>query len=157
MVRNGIACGCPCSVQLIWRRTSAAIFPTLTQWPVILQRWLLIQQIEMNIPKISYKSSLEFFSNVKIIRLNYHGHAIHFYAYSLFFLVLGIVTLDTRLGSLEKDLTAESRPMKLLKAAIDTNSQILKTDNGLQLWRNRWKIKTPAYKKLCNSQEYIEQ
>jgi len=43
--------------------------------------------------------------------------------------------------------------MRLIKAACDTNSQILRTDNGLQLWR-KWK--TPAYTKICESQEYIE-
>lgn len=43
--------------------------------------------------------------------------------------------------------------MKLIQAANDTNNRILRTDNGLQLWR-KWK--TPAYKKICQSQKYIE-
>lgn len=67
--------------------------------------------------------------------------------------VLGLVTFDTRLGSLEKNLTTESCPYKLIKAAGDTNNEILRTDNGLQLWR-KWK--TPSYKRICRSQEYIE-
>lgn len=67
--------------------------------------------------------------------------------------VLGLVTFDARLGSLDKNLTPDSCPMKLIQAATDTNDQILRTDNGLQLWR-KWA--TPAYKKVCRSQEYIE-
>ena len=63
------------------------------------------------------------------------------------------MAFDKRLGALENDLTNDSLPMRLIKAACDTNSQILRTDNGLQLWR-KWK--TPAYSKICESQEYIE-
>ncbi|KAK4028361.1 hypothetical protein OUZ56_017641 [Daphnia magna] len=66
---------------------------------------------------------------------------------------LGLVTFDTRLGSLERNLTTDSCPYKLIKAAGDTNNEILRTDNGLQLWR-KWK--TPSYKRICRSQEYIE-
>lgn len=69
---------------------------------------------------------------------------------------MGLVTFDTKLGSLKKDLTADSMPLKLIEAAYTSNSQILGTDNGLQLWRNRWNVKTPAYRKLYKAQEYIE-
>ncbi|XP_057367927.1 cytochrome P450 302a1, mitochondrial-like [Daphnia carinata] len=66
---------------------------------------------------------------------------------------LGLVTFDTRLGSLKKNLANDSCPYKLIEAAGDTNNEILRTDNGLQLWR-KWK--TPSYKRICRSQEYIE-
>ena len=39
------------------------------------------------------------------------------------------------------------------KAASDTNSRILKTDNGVQLWR-RWP--TPVYRRLCRAQRHFE-
>lgn len=69
--------------------------------------------------------------------------------------VIGLVVLDTRLGSLGKDVTNDSRSSKLIQAAYDTNSQILGTDNGLQLWKKLGLI-TPAYKKIRDSQEFIE-
>nr|QST15036.1 CYP302A1 protein [Diaphanosoma celebensis] len=68
---------------------------------------------------------------------------------------VGLVTLDSRLGSLKPHLKPDSCPMKLIKAANDTNSQILATDNGLQIWRHGFK--TPAYRKICQSQEYFEE
>jgi len=67
--------------------------------------------------------------------------------------VIGLVTFDTRLGSLRTDLTIDSCPNKLIQAASDTNSEILRTDNGLQFWR-KWN--TPAYKRISRSQEYFE-
>lgn len=68
--------------------------------------------------------------------------------------VLGLVTLDTRLGALRPDLSNESLPMRLIKSATDTNRQILQLDNGLlQMWR-KWK--TPAYQVLYDAQQYIE-
>jgi hypothetical protein len=70
-------------------------------------------------------------------------------------LVVGVVTFDTRLGSLDPHLTPDSCPMRLIKAANDTNSQILVTDNGLQIWRHGFK--TPAYRKICKAQEYFEE
>ena len=45
--------------------------------------------------------------------------------------------------------------MRLIKAANDTNSQILVTDNGLQIWRHGFK--TPAYRKICKAQECFEE
>ena len=65
------------------------------------------------------------------------------------------MVFDTRLGSLGKDVANDARSSKLIEAAYDTNSQILGTDNGLQLWK-RLGLITPAYKKLRDSQEYIE-
>ncbi|XP_046450479.1 cytochrome P450 302a1, mitochondrial-like isoform X1 [Daphnia pulex] len=66
---------------------------------------------------------------------------------------IGLVTFDTRLGSLRTDLPVDSCPNKLIQAASDTNSEILRTDNGLQFWR-KWN--TPAYKRITRSQEYFE-
>ena len=63
------------------------------------------------------------------------------------------MAFDVRLGALDPNLTEDSLPIRLIKATSGTNSQILSTDNGLQLWR-KWK--TNAYKKICHSQEFIE-
>nr|CAH0105835.1 unnamed protein product [Daphnia galeata] len=71
----------------------------------------------------------------------------------IFLEFIGLVTFDTRLGSLLPGLTVDSCPNKLIQAASDTNSEILRTDNGLQFWR-KWN--TPAFKKISRSQEYFE-
>lgn len=66
-----------------------------------------------------------------------------------------IATLDLRLHSFSKDeLKSYSRSSRLMRAALTTNSCILKTDNGPQLWR---KFETPLYKKLRKSQQYMEE
>ena len=75
-----------------------------------------------------------------------------FYVYH--YTVIGVVTFDSRLNALNPNISADSCPMKLIRAASDTNDQILRTDNGLQIWR---KMKTPAYRKLSRAQEYFEQ
>ncbi|PNF31552.1 Cytochrome P450 302a1, mitochondrial [Cryptotermes secundus] len=66
-----------------------------------------------------------------------------------------LVTFDVRLGSLS-DLERKKGSLSsmLLEAALSTNSAILLTDNGPQLWR--W-VETRLYRKLKKSQKYIEQ
>lgn len=68
--------------------------------------------------------------------------------------VLGLVLFDTRLGALKKNLDPHSCPARLMKSASDTNSQILRTDNGLQIWR---KYPTRPYKILSEAQHYFEE
>ncbi|KAJ8909504.1 hypothetical protein NQ315_002450 [Exocentrus adspersus] len=73
----------------------------------------------------------------------------------LFLELIGQVALDVRLNSFSKEEHRKpSRTSKLIQAALDTNSCILKTDNGLQLWK---KVETPLFKKLRKSQEYMEE
>ncbi|KAK5647028.1 hypothetical protein RI129_005492 [Pyrocoelia pectoralis] len=72
----------------------------------------------------------------------------------LFLELTCFVTLDLRLNSFTKEeLKQQSRSSKLMQAALMTNSCILKTDNGPQLWR---KFETPLYKKLKKSQQFME-
>lgn len=73
----------------------------------------------------------------------------------LFLELICLVALDLRMNSFSKrELKPNSRSSKLMKAALTTNSCILKTDNGPQLWR---KFETPLYKKLRKSQEFMEE
>lgn len=73
----------------------------------------------------------------------------------LFLELTGLVAFDIRLGSLsESERVPNSRSSQLIDAAFSTNSCILGTDNGPQLWR--W-IETRLYKKLRKSQQCIEQ
>ncbi|CAH2007979.1 unnamed protein product [Acanthoscelides obtectus] len=70
------------------------------------------------------------------------------------FSVTGYSMLDIRLDSFSyHEHQKHSRTSRLIKAAYVTNSCILKTDNGPQLWR---KFETPLYRKLRKSQEYME-
>nr|CAH7756670.1 unnamed protein product [Callosobruchus chinensis] len=72
----------------------------------------------------------------------------------LFLELTGYAMLDIRLDSFScHEHQKHSRTSRLMKAAYKTNSCILKTDNGPQLWR---KFETPLYKKLKKSQEYME-
>lgn len=71
------------------------------------------------------------------------------------FTVTCLAALDLRLDSFSPiELLPNSRSSKLIQAALVTNSCILKTDNGLQLWR---KFETPLYRKLRKAQEYMEE
>lgn len=69
--------------------------------------------------------------------------------------VICLVAFDVQLGCLS-DLQRQkgSRSSRLLEAALTTNSTILLTDNGPQLWR--W-VETRLYRKLKKSQKYMEQ
>lgn len=72
----------------------------------------------------------------------------------LFLEITGLSALDLRLNSFSRDeLLSSSRSSKLMKAALTTNSCILKTDNGPQLWR---KFETPLYRKLKHAQNFME-
>lgn len=71
------------------------------------------------------------------------------------FTVTCLAALDLRLDSFSpEELQPHSRSSKLIQAALVTNSCILKTDNGLHLWK---KFETPLYKKLRKAQEYMEE
>ncbi|KAF5298333.1 hypothetical protein FQR65_LT01111 [Abscondita terminalis] len=73
----------------------------------------------------------------------------------LFLELICFVALDMRMNSFTKrELKSHSRSSQLMKAALTTNSCILKTDNGPQLWR---KFETPLYKKLKKSQQFMEE
>ncbi|KAI7815504.1 cytochrome p450 [Rhyzopertha dominica] len=72
----------------------------------------------------------------------------------LFLELTCVAALDLRLNSFSRDeLRPSSRSSKLMQAALTTNSCVLKTDNGPQLWR---KFETPLYRKLRKAQEYME-
>ncbi|CAH2014568.1 unnamed protein product [Acanthoscelides obtectus] len=72
----------------------------------------------------------------------------------LFLELTGYSMLDIRLDSFSyHEHQKHSRTSRLIKAAYVTNSCILKTDNGPQLWK---KFETPLYRKLRKSQEYME-
>lgn len=53
----------------------------------------------------------------------------------------------------EAELNPNSRSSRLIEAAEATNSSILPTDQGLQLWRY---FETPKYRKLRKAQEFME-
>lgn len=73
---------------------------------------------------------------------------IHFYTVTYY------VAFDKRLQQFEdREWEANSECSKLIKAAQDINSAILKTDNGPQLWR---KFDTPMYKNIKKGHEHIE-
>lgn len=66
-----------------------------------------------------------------------------------------VAVFDLRLDSFSKrELKPSSRSTKLMQAALATNSCILKTDNGPQLWR---KFDTPIYRKFKKAQQYMEE
>ena len=46
--------------------------------------------------------------------------------------VTSLVVFGQPLGAIKKDLEKDSVSAKLMKAAFDTNSEILETDNGLR-------------------------
>ena len=67
--------------------------------------------------------------------------------------VTGVFTLGVRLGAIQKDLSTDSVPNRLIEAAFSTNSNILPTDNGLMLWKI---FDTENYAQIRKGQEYIE-
>lgn len=69
--------------------------------------------------------------------------------------VICLVTFDVQLGSLsDSERQKASVSSQLLEAALTTNSGILLTDNGLQLWQ--W-VDTRLYRKMKKSQKFMEQ
>nr|CAD7456983.1 unnamed protein product [Timema tahoe] len=65
--------------------------------------------------------------------------------------VICLVAFDVRLDSFNQNSEQSSR---LIDAALSINSSILRTDNGLQLWK--W-FDTPLYRKLKRSHLVLEQ
>ena len=63
--------------------------------------------------------------------------------------ITGIVVLGRSLEAIQSELKPNSIAASLIKAAMETNSHILETDNGLRLWRY---FDTPEYKKIKESQ-----
>lgn len=64
------------------------------------------------------------------------------------------MAFDIRLNSFsDEERHSDSLSSKLIRAAETTNSCILPTDQGLQIWRY---IETPTYRKLRKSQEFME-
>ncbi|XP_014488066.1 PREDICTED: cytochrome P450 302a1, mitochondrial [Dinoponera quadriceps] len=73
----------------------------------------------------------------------------------LFLELTCLILFDVRMNSFsETERHLNSRSSRLIDAAFETNSVILRLDNGLRLWRF-WE--TPLYKKLCKSQNYMEE
>jgi ecdysteroid 25-hydroxylase CYP302A1 len=73
----------------------------------------------------------------------------------LYLELICLVTFDVQLGSLSNSERQKgSLSSQLLEAALTTNSGILLTDNGLQLWR--W-VDTRLYRKMKKSQKFMEQ
>lgn len=67
--------------------------------------------------------------------------------------VIGTVAFNERFhGFSEQEQDRKSRSSKIIEAAFGSNSGIMKLDKGF-LWRL---FKTPLYRKLVNSQEYLE-
>ncbi|XP_017009646.2 cytochrome P450 302a1, mitochondrial isoform X1 [Drosophila takahashii] len=65
-----------------------------------------------------------------------------------------LLTFGARLQSFSpKEQDPKSRSTRLMDAAETTNSCILPTDQGLQLWRF---LETPSYRKLSLAQSYME-
>lgn len=65
-----------------------------------------------------------------------------------------LIVFDERLNGFAKsELKENSTSSKLLQAAFDTNSSILGTDNGPQLWKY---FDTPLYKTIKHGQLFME-
>lgn len=70
-----------------------------------------------------------------------------------YFLVIGVVGFNERFHSFNFDeQDPGSRSSKVIAAAFGSNSGIMKLDKGF-LWKL---FRTPLYRKLANSQEYLE-
>lgn len=70
-----------------------------------------------------------------------------------FFSVIGKVAFNETFKCFSKsEQESESRSNKIIKAAFGSNSGIMKLDKGF-LWKF---VKTPLYRKLIKSQDYLE-
>lgn len=66
-----------------------------------------------------------------------------------------LVVFDMSMDSFSKqEMKENSTTSNLINAALNSNSTILALDNGPRLWRF---FDTPLYKKLCKSQNFIEE
>lgn len=64
------------------------------------------------------------------------------------------IAFDERLQQFKDDeWNSDSESSKLINAAQDINSAILKTDNGPQMWKI---FDTPMYKNIKRGHEHIE-
>lgn len=63
-----------------------------------------------------------------------------------------VATLDVGLGCLQGAAGGNEEAEALMTATHESNSSILGTDNGLQLWRF---IDTPLYRRLIRGQDTI--
>lgn len=65
-----------------------------------------------------------------------------------------VATLDKRLGCIggSSNQVSSKEAEDLMRGAYLTNSSIIRTDNGLQLWR---RFDTPMYKQLVEGQDTI--
>lgn len=73
----------------------------------------------------------------------------------MLFSVTCLVAFDVRMNSLsDEERRPDSRSSKLINAAFETNSVILRLDNGPRLWRF---FETRLYKRLCKAQSYMEE
>lgn len=76
------------------------------------------------------------------------------YCCVLLLIVTCMVAFSARMNSLSTaEQAPDSRSSQLIRAAATTNSCILGTDNGPQLWR-RWR--TPLYRKLETALHTLE-
>lgn len=65
-----------------------------------------------------------------------------------------MVAFDCRLNSMSKtEMLHDSKSSLLMDAALTTNSCVLNTDNGPQLWKY---FDTPLYTKMKKAHEYME-
>ncbi|XP_063903411.1 cytochrome P450 302a1, mitochondrial-like [Zophobas morio] len=72
----------------------------------------------------------------------------------LFLELVGVAAFDIRFNSFtDEEIQPDSKSAKLIDSAFVSNSTILKTDNGPQLWR---KFETPAYRRFKKAQEFME-
>ncbi|CAH0727776.1 unnamed protein product, partial [Brenthis ino] len=75
------------------------------------------------------------------------------YLNRLYLEVIGVIAFDEHFDSFSThEQSSQARSSKVIKAAFESNSGIFKLDKGI-LWRY---FKTPLYKKLADSQEYLE-
>ncbi|XP_076374008.1 cytochrome P450 302a1, mitochondrial-like isoform X2 [Tachypleus tridentatus] len=64
----------------------------------------------------------------------------------------GVLTLNKRLGCLARELSQDSEPYKLIKAAAETHQSVMVTEYGFPLWRF---FPTSPYRRLVAAQDYM--
>lgn len=68
--------------------------------------------------------------------------------------MIGVVAMNERFNSFSmEEQKPESRSSRVIAAAFGSNSGIMKLDKGI-LWRF---FKTPLYKRLVESQQFLEE
>ena len=117
-----------------WKRLRTAAQPPLSK-----------KNLEKHIPAID-QASLNF---VEMIGTQERVGDILEELKKYFLEITGIVVLGRSLEAIQSQLHPNSIAASLIKAAMETNSHILETDNGLRLWRY---FDTSEYKKIKESQ-----